>query len=50
MVLYALFVSVVFAVLLRDNLREQLRTAGMMLGGFIVVAYVVGWLMYPFPL
>ena len=50
MVLYALFVSVVFAVLLRDSLREQLRTAGMMLGGFIVVAYVVGWLMYPFPL
>ena len=50
MVLYALFVSVVFAVLLRDNLREQLRTAGMMLGGFIVVAYVAGWLMYPFPL
>jgi cytochrome bd-type quinol oxidase subunit 2 len=50
MVLYAFFVSVVFAVLMKDDRREQVRTAAMMLGGFIAVAYVVGWLMYPFPL
>jgi len=50
MVLYAFFVSLTFAVLLRDTLREQLKTGGMMLGAFIVVAYVFGWLMYPFPL
>ena len=50
MVLFALFVSVVFAVLLRDDPREQLKTGGMMLGGFIAVAYVLGWLMYPLPL
>ena len=50
MVLFALFVSVVFAVLLRDDPREQLKTGGMMLGGFIAVAYVLGWLMYPIPL
>jgi len=50
MVLYAFFVSLVFAVLLRDDPREQLKTGGMMLGGFIVAAYVVSWLMYPFPL
>jgi hypothetical protein len=50
MVLFALFVSVVFAVLLRDDPREQLRTAGLMLAAFVVVAYVLGWLMYPLPL
>ena len=50
MALYAFLVSVVFAVLLRDTPREQLRTGGMMFGGFIGVAYVLGWLMYPFPL
>jgi cytochrome bd-type quinol oxidase subunit 2 len=50
MVLYAFFVSVVFAVLMNDDRREQVKTAAMMLGGFVAVAYVLGWLMYPFPL
>jgi hypothetical protein len=50
MVLYAFFVSLVFAVLLRDSPREQLKTGSMMLGGFVVAAYVLGWLMFPFPL
>jgi len=50
MVLFAFFVSVVFSVLLRDDPREQLKTGGMMLGGFVVAAYVLGWLMFPFPL
>jgi len=50
MVLYAFLVSLVFAVLLRDQPREQLKTGAMMFGGFVGVAYVLGWLMYPFPL
>lgn len=50
MVLFAFFVSLVFAVLLRDDPRQQLRTGAMMLGGFVVAAYVLGWLMFPFPL
>jgi hypothetical protein len=50
MALYAFFVSLVFAVLLRDTPREQLKTGGMMFGGFVAVAYVLGWLMFPFPL
>jgi heme/copper-type cytochrome/quinol oxidase subunit 4 len=49
MALYALFVSVVFAVLLRDQPREQLKTGAMMFGGFIAAAFVLGWLMYPLP-
>ena len=48
--LFALFVSVVFAVLLRDEPREQLRLGGLMLGGFVAAAFVMGWLMYPLPL
>jgi hypothetical protein len=50
LVLYAFFVSLVFAVLLRDSPRDQLKTGAMMLGGFVLAAYVLGWLMYPFPL
>ena len=50
MVLYACFVSAVFAVLLRDTPHEQIKTAAMMLAGFVGVAYVLAWLMYPFPL
>ena len=50
MVLFAFFVSLVFAVLLRDDPRQQLKTGGMMLGGFVAVAYILGWLMLPFPL
>ena len=50
MILFAFFVSVVFAVLLKEEPREQVKTGAMMLVGFVVSAYVLGWLMYPFPL
>ena len=50
MVLFAFFVSVVFAVLLRDDPRQQLKTGATMLGGFVAAAYILGWLMYPFPI
>lgn len=50
LILFALFVSVVFAVLLRDDLREQVRFGAMLFGGFVVGAVVLGWLMYPLPL
>ncbi len=48
--LFAFFVSLVFAVLLRDDPRTQLRTGAMMFGGFLLAALVLGWLMYPLPL
>jgi hypothetical protein len=50
LVIFAFFVSLVFALLSKDNLQDQLRFGGMMFGGFIVAAIVLGWLMYPFPL
>lgn len=48
--LFAFFVSLVFAMISKDEPREQLRFGGLMFGGFIVSAIVLGWLMYPFPL
>jgi hypothetical protein len=50
LVLFALFVSLVFAVLTKDDLREQIRFGGLLFAGFIAAAVVLGWLMYPFPL
>jgi heme/copper-type cytochrome/quinol oxidase subunit 4 len=50
MAVFAFFVSLVFAVLLRDEPRAQLRTGAMMFVGFVVAAVVIGWLMYPMPL
>jgi hypothetical protein len=50
LVLFACLVSIVFAVLLKDDPRAQLKTGAMMFGGFVAVAYVLGWLMYPLPL
>ena len=50
LVLFSFFVSLVFAVLLRDEPRDQLRTGSMMFGGFVAAAIVLGWLMYPLPL
>ena len=47
--LFAFFVSLVFALLAKDDPREQLRFGGLMFGGFVVSAIVLGWLMYPLP-
>ena len=48
--LFALFVSVVFGVLLRDDPKDQARLGGMMFGAFLATAFVLAWLMYPLPL
>ena len=50
LVLFAFLVSIVFATLLRDDPRQQIRLGGMMFGGFVATAVVLGWLMYPLPL
>jgi len=50
MIVFAFFVSLVFALLTKDAAREQLRFGGMLFAAFIVAALVLGWLMYPFPL
>lgn len=47
--LFAFFVSLIFALLAKDDVKEQVRFGGMMFAGFITAAVVLGWLMYPFP-
>ena len=50
LVVFAALVSTVFAALLRDDPRAQLKTGARMFAGFLVAAIVLGWLMYPLPL
>ena len=47
LVVFSFFVSLVFAVLAKDEVREQVRLGAMMFAGFVVSAFVLGWLMYP---
>ena len=49
LVLFATFVSLVFAVIARDNAREQIKLGSLMFAGFLASAIVLSWLMYPFP-
>jgi hypothetical protein len=48
--LFAFFVSLVFAVIAKDDGASQLRFGALMFAGFLASAVVLGWLMYPFPL
>ena len=50
LVLFAFFVSLVFAVLTKDDVREQVRFGAMLFAGFLAAAVVLGWLMFPLPL
>lgn len=49
MALFAFFVSLVFAVLQRDDPPAQLRLGLRMFAGFLAAGLVLGWLMYPMP-
>ncbi len=48
--LFAFFVAVVFAVLMRDDPPAQLQTGLKIFGGFLAAGIVLGWLMYRLPL
>lgn len=50
MVLFALFVSVVFATIMRDRPAEQARLFGRLLAAFVGGGVLLGWLLYPLPL
>ncbi len=49
MVLFAFFVSLVFAVIARDEPTEQLMLGAKFFGGFVGAGLLLGWLMYPLP-
>ena len=50
MVIFSLFVSIVFAVLTRDDPKEQLKLGARLFGGFVAAGIGIGWLLYPLPL
>lgn len=50
MVIFSLFVSVVFATLMRDELSEQLAFGGRLLAGFVGAGTLIGWVLYFLPL
>ena len=50
LVVFAFLVAVVFALIAKDDPREQLRFGGMLFAGFVGAALVLGWLMLPVPL
>lgn len=50
LVLFATFVSIVFATLMRDDPKEQIGFGLRLLAGFVGGAVLLAWLMYPLPL
>jgi hypothetical protein len=50
LIVFSFFVATVFAVLLRDDVTDQLRLGARILGGMIAAAVAMGWLLYPLPL
>jgi heme/copper-type cytochrome/quinol oxidase subunit 4 len=49
LVLFAALVSLVFAMLMREDPRARLRFGVMSFAAFVASALVAGWLMSPFP-
>ena len=50
MVAFALGVSIVFAVLMNDDPREQIKAGARLFGGFVATGLLLGWLFLLFPL
>ena len=50
MVAFAFFVSVVFATLMHDEPKEQLRFGVRLFGGFVAAGLALGWVLFFFPL
>ena len=50
MLLFSGFVSLVLALLTKDNVKEQVQFGAMLFAGFAVTGVVLGWLMFAFPL
>ncbi len=49
LVLFSAFVSIAFAVLMRDDVKEQATFGAKLFGTFVGSAVLLGWLLYPLP-
>jgi hypothetical protein len=50
MIVFAFFVSLIFATIAKDTPAEQAKLGAKMFGTFIAAAIVMGWVMRLFPL
>lgn len=50
MVLFSVFVSIVFATLMRDEPGAQLRFGARLFAAFVGAGLLLGWLLYALPL
>ena len=48
--IFALIVSTVFALITKNEPREQFRYGVFVFLSFLAVGFAVGWIMYPLPL
>lgn len=49
MALFSLFVSIVFATIMRDDPKEQARYGAKLFVAFIVGGILAGWILFPLP-
>jgi len=49
LVVFSVFVSVVFTFIAKYETRERVRYFFFLLGSFVLLSILAGWLMYPFP-
>jgi hypothetical protein len=47
--IFSLCVSVVFSITTKESLKERLRYGLFTFLSFLLVAVVLGWIMFPFP-
>jgi hypothetical protein len=50
LVIFALIVSTVFALVTKNEPRDQFRYGVFVFLSFLAVAFAVGWIMFPLPL
>ena len=50
LVLFAAFVSLIFATIAKDTPKEQAKLGLSLMGSFVGAAFVLGWLMRALPL
>jgi hypothetical protein len=49
LLVFSALVSTVFAVLLRETMRERLRFGALAFAAFVLSTLILGWIMNPFP-
>jgi hypothetical protein len=49
MLIFSILTSLVLAFIAKNGARERLKYFFFLLGSFIVLSLLAGWLMYPFP-